>query len=89
MSNLAKITQNHTPSILSVKITTDKITAVLDDGREISIPTNWFSSLRDAKIEQLSHYQIAPSGYGIHWPELNEDLSIQVFLNPSRPSVSY
>lgn len=69
-------------SILGIKITEDFLTAQISDGREVSIPIAWFPRLMGAKPDQLARYEISPSGYGIHWPDLDEDISIKTFINP-------
>jgi hypothetical protein len=69
-------------SILSIHITEDFLTAHISDGREVSIPIAWFPRLMDAQPNQLSKYEISPSGYGIHWPDIDEDISIKAFINP-------
>ncbi len=46
------------------------------DGRVLGVPLAWFPSLRDATMEQRSHYEIGGGGVGLHWPELDEDLSV-------------
>lgn len=47
----------------------------LADGRIISVPLGWFASLRDATVAERENYEISPAGMGIHWPDLDEDLS--------------
>jgi hypothetical protein len=69
-------------AILSLKITKDEITASISDGRTVSIPIAWFPLLENASKSDLSNFEISPSGYGIHWPTLDEDISIQSFINP-------
>jgi len=59
----------------------DTITAILSDGREISVPIAWFPRLASASRKQLDKFEISPAGYGIHWPLLDEDISIKVFLD--------
>lgn len=68
------------PAILKAKATLEKITIELDDGREVSMPTAWFASLASATLEQLENMEISPAGYGIHWPDLDEDISIKAFF---------
>lgn len=80
MSLPAKKTKDY-PAIVKLKIGKDTITAVLSDGREVSIPVAWFARLANATKKQLSNYRISPAGYGIHWPEIDEDISIKAFLN--------
>ncbi|HCU23609.1 MAG TPA: DUF2442 domain-containing protein, partial [Deltaproteobacteria bacterium] len=64
-----------------VKIQNDKVTAFMSDGREVSIPTAWFSLLSQATQKQLKNYEISPGGYGIHWPDIDEDISVKAFFD--------
>jgi hypothetical protein len=52
------------PRILKLEFTPDEITAFLDDGRKLSIPTTWFSRIRKATLQQLKNYRIL-DGYHI------------------------
>jgi hypothetical protein len=40
----------------------------------------WFARLRTATLDQLKNFEISPSGYGIHWPDMDEDISVRAFL---------
>ena len=53
---------------------------LLLDGREISVPLDWFPPLRAATDKQRRHWRLIGSGVGIHWPDLDEDLSIAALL---------
>lgn len=53
-----------------------RMNLVLDDGRELSVPIDWFPSLRDATPEQRNNYRFIGDGEGIHWEDLDEDLSV-------------
>ena len=53
----------------------------MSDGRIISIPIAWFPRLLNTSKDQLTNFKISPSGYGIHWPEIDEDISIKAFIN--------
>lgn len=56
------------------------------DGNEYKFPLKLISDkLSKAKIEQLKNYKVSPSGYGIHWPLLDEDISIDGLLKLSSP----
>jgi len=46
------------------------------DGRELGVPLVWFPALREATLEQRKRYEIGGGGVSLHWPELDEDLSI-------------
>ena len=75
-----KITNPDELSILKLTVTDEMLTAHISDGRIISIPVAWFSRLRNGTLEQLKNFEISPSGYGIHWPDMDEDVSIRAFL---------
>jgi hypothetical protein len=49
---------------------------VFTDGRVLSVPLEWFPLLRRASAGQLRHYEIGGGGVSLHWPELDEDLSV-------------
>ena len=72
------------PSILEVHFSKDLMTVNLSDGRILSLPLAWYPKLAEATPKQLKHLEISPSGYGIHWPDLDEDLSVYGFLFPNR-----
>jgi hypothetical protein len=48
----------------------------LDDGRELSVPVEWYPRLRDATDAQRSNWRLIGQGEGIHWPEIDEDISV-------------
>ena len=50
------------------------------DGREISVPLEWFPKLRDATAAQRKNWRLIGGGYGIHWEDLDEDISIAELL---------
>jgi hypothetical protein len=64
----------------AVKITDDTLTVSLMDGRTISVPLAWYPRLLKATPAQRENWQIAGGGYGIHWPEVDEDLSTEGLL---------
>lgn len=53
----------------------------LADGREISVPLEWFPSLRDATEEQRNNWRLIGRGVGIHWEDIDEDLSVEGLLS--------
>jgi len=73
------------PRILNVKVNDETITAFLADGRVISVPLAWSWRLSDATPEQRSNWKIIGSGYGIHWPDVDEDISAEGMLH-GRPA---
>lgn len=52
----------------------------LEDGRELSIPLEWFPRLRKATVEQLNKWRFIGNGEGVHWDEIDEDVSIENLL---------
>ena len=63
-----------------VHFTEDTLAVDLLDGRTIIVPLTWYPRLLDATVEQRSHWKIAGAGYGIHWPDIDEDLSTEGLL---------
>ena len=61
--------------VADVKVTEDTLSVTLMDGRTISVPLVWYPRLLHAAPEQRQNWQIAGGGYGIHWPDVDEDLS--------------
>lgn len=73
----------------SVELTEEFLVVGLKDGRRISVPTEWYPRLAQASKEQLANWEVCGGGYGIHWPDLDEDLSTEGLLRgapaPNRP----
>lgn len=61
--------------IKSVSVNEDRLSVELMDGRMIAVPMAWYPRLVKASPAQRRYWEIASGGYGIHWPELDEDLS--------------
>jgi len=68
------------PRAVEVTCSADALHVRLADGREIAVPLEWFPRLREASAEQCARYRLIGSGVGIHWPELDEDISIEGLL---------
>ena len=68
------------PRVSSVEVTDEEIIAKLVDGRRISVPLAWSWRLSDATSEQRSHYELIGSGEGVHWPDIDEDISAKGML---------
>ena len=66
--------------VKAVRFTEDSISVDLMDGRSITVPLVWYPRLLQASPEQLAQWEICGGGYGIHWPELDEDLSTEGML---------
>ncbi len=63
-----------------VSFTEDSISVDLMDGRTISAPLMWYPRLYHATSAQLANWQVSGGGYGIHWPDIDEDLSTEGLL---------
>jgi hypothetical protein len=78
---------NIEPKIKSIKINEDEIVADLQDGRTISVPLAWLWRLSNASENQRMNYEIIGDGFGVHWPDVDEDISAQGMLTgiPAHP----
>ena len=78
---------NSDPRIKRVEVTDELITAYLVDGRVISVPLAWSWRLAAASPAQRANYEIICDGEGVHWPDLDEDISAEGMLagTPARP----
>ena len=66
--------------VVGVETTEDELKVRLMDGRTITVPLAWYPRLLHATEEQRKNWQIAGAGYGIHWEEIDEDLSTEGLL---------
>ncbi len=69
------------PAILAVSVSEDALTAQLADGRTISVPLSWSWRLSEATPGQRENFQILGRGEGIHWPDIDEDISAEGMLH--------
>ncbi|PYR97877.1 MAG: DUF2442 domain-containing protein [Acidobacteria bacterium] len=67
--------------VKSVSVTDEFITFELVDGRVISVPLAWSWRLSDATPAQRNNFEIIGDGYGVHWPDVDEDLSVEGMLH--------
>jgi len=63
-----------------VWFTKDMLYVQLSDGRELGVPITWFSKLKNATKDQLKKWRFIGNGIGIHWEDLDEDISIEALL---------
>jgi len=73
------------PAAESVRITDDTLSVELSDGRTISVPLAWFPRLSCATQEERNHWRLIGRGQGIHWEDIDEDISVENLL-AGRPS---
>ena len=80
----AALVSETTPLAESVAITDTELTVALADGRRISVPLVWFPRLLRATAKQRAHWELMGEGEGIHWPLVDEDLSVEGLLGGRR-----
>src|SRR5437867_3546766 len=75
------------PRIQGVRVTADEIVARLADGRVISVPLAWSWRLSEATPKQRANFRLIGAGQGVHWPDVDEDISVEGMLHgiPARP----
>jgi Protein of unknown function (DUF2442) len=66
--------------VRTVSVTRDELIVGLMDGRTISVPVAWYPRLAGATTEQRARWEICGAGYGIHWPDVDEDLDTEGLL---------
>ena len=65
---------------VSVRFTEDAMTVFLDDGRSLSVPLAWYPRLLHGTKQERENFQLIGDGEGIHWPDLDEDISVEGLL---------
>ena len=68
------------PGAITVDVTGESLTAGLSDGRTISVPLAWYPRLIHATPEERNNWEIHAEGRHLHWPDLDEDLSIEMLV---------
>lgn len=76
------------PRVKDVKVTATMLTVELLDGRVLSVPIQWYPRLARGSLKQRNQWELCAAGGGIHWPELDEDLSTEGLL-AGRPSPEF
>ena len=74
------------PLAVDVIVTAAVLRVILDDGRELLVPLEWFPRLRDASDADRASWRLIGRGEGIHWPTLDEDISVRGLLAGHRQS---
>ncbi len=68
------------PRIIDLSFSSDSLRVVLADGREVLAPLEWFPCLRDATDVQRKNWRFIGRGIGIHWEDIDEDISVNSLL---------
>jgi hypothetical protein len=76
------------PVALSVQVTDDSLSVDLSDGRTISVPLGWYPRIEYATPEERNNWRLIGKGQGIHWEDIDEDISVEglIFGKPSGES---
>ena len=74
------------PRAMKVTVSDDELTVDLVDGRRISVPVVWYPRLLNASAAQRQDWELIGEGEGIHWPQIDEDLSVVGILKGTRGS---
>jgi hypothetical protein len=82
------ITEIEIANAVDVIITDDTLTVNLDDGRTISVPLSWYPRLLHGTEKERKNFRLIGNGEGIHWPDLDEDISIKGLLSGRRSGES-
>jgi hypothetical protein len=70
--------------VASVSVTRNVLQVALRDGRTVTVPLEWFPRLANATPHQRKNWRISGGGHGIHWPDIDEDLSTEGLLRGAR-----
>jgi hypothetical protein len=68
---------------VDVSVSDDRLTVILADGRELAAPLAWFPRLLEATEQQRLNWRLIGRGHGIHWPDVDEDVSVASLLRSS------
>jgi Protein of unknown function (DUF2442) len=66
--------------VVAVIVTDDTISVDLEDGRTIAVPIGWYPRVAHGTVTERAYVVIAGAGYGLHWPDLDEDISIEALV---------
>ncbi|HEY5298800.1 MAG TPA: DUF2442 domain-containing protein [Verrucomicrobiae bacterium] len=74
--------------VTKISSTRDTLKVNFNDGRAVQLPLIWFPRLFNATQAQRNHYELLGKGYGVHWPDVDEDLSAKG-LALGKPSIEF
>ena len=77
------------PKIVSVSIDNDTLSLDLEDGRTVSAPIGWYPRLLYSMPAERANFQISSAGYGVHWPDLDEDIGVEGLLLGKKSTESF
>jgi hypothetical protein len=74
------------PAPVGLKVTDEVLTVDLSDGRSLSVPLHWFPRLEHGTEAERGNFELSP--FGIHWPDLDEDISVEGLLRGEKSGES-
>jgi hypothetical protein len=77
--------EQRTPSAVGIAIEDDALRVDLSDGRTVTVPLGWYPRLAYGNLRERRNWRLIGAGEGIHWPDLDEDVSVEGVL-AGRPS---
>jgi hypothetical protein len=78
--SISGVDRSAAPLAVSVTCTADALTVVLADGRTLSVPLSWYPRLLHGRPRERGNWELIGEGDGIHWPDLDEDVSVEGLL---------
>jgi hypothetical protein len=76
------------PRVANVTVTDDTLSVDLEDGRTISVPIGWYPRLAHGTPAERLNFRVSGAGYGIHWPDLDEDIGVDGLLSGKKSTES-
>ena|SRR3972149_6648041 len=76
------------PRMVQAMVTDDTLSVDLEDGRTVSVPIGWYPRLAHGTAAERANVQIAGAGFGLHWPDLDEDIGVEGLLLGKRSTES-
>ena len=76
------------PRVVRAIFTDDTLSVDMEDGRTVSVPIGWFPRLVYCNASERANVQISGTGYGLHWPDLDEDIGVEGLLLGKRSTQS-
>lgn len=80
--------ETETPTAADVRVSDATLSVELVDGRTISVPVAWYPRLSHGTAKQRDHWRLIGGGRGVHWPDLDEDISVENLLSGNRSGES-
>ncbi len=74
--------------VVNVMVTDDSLSVALEDGRTVSVPIGWYPRLAHGTPAERANFRMSGAGYGIHWPDLDEDIGVEGLMLGKRSTES-